>query len=68
MCDPLTLLTCFSPATEGTKKKEGIPQAVAAMKERGGSIQYVSKHELNLVTDNKAPSGLHLVAIQIPRS
>ncbi|BDA46054.1 rRNA methyltransferase 1, mitochondrial [Coccomyxa sp. Obi] len=47
-------------ATEGTKKKEGIPQAVAAMKERGGSIQYVSKHELNLVTDNKPHQGLVL--------
>lgn len=40
-------------ATEGTKKKEGMPQAIAAMKERGGTIQYVSKHDLNLATDNK---------------
>jgi tRNA G18 (ribose-2'-O)-methylase SpoU len=40
-------------ATEGTKKKEGVPQAIAAMKARGGRIEYVSKHDLNLVTDNK---------------
>ncbi|EIE24249.1 SpoU rRNA methylase family protein [Coccomyxa subellipsoidea C-169] len=47
-------------ATEGTKKKEGVPQAIAAMKERGGTIKYVSKHDLNLVTDNKPHQGLML--------
>lgn len=30
-----------------------MPQAIATMKARGGKIDYVSKHDLNLVTDNK---------------
>lgn len=30
-----------------------MPQAIAAMKQVGGRIQYVTKHDLNLVIDNK---------------
>ena len=40
-------------ANDGQKKKEGIPQAIAAMKAAGGSIEYVTKHELNQVVDNR---------------
>lgn len=40
-------------ASEATKKREGVSQAVTAMKQRGGAVQYVDKHELNMVTDNR---------------
>jgi hypothetical protein len=40
-------------ASEASKKREGVPQAVAAMRARGGGVEFVSKHELNLVTENR---------------
>ena len=44
---------CNAAATDGRRRKEGIPQAIAAMKAAGGSIEYISKHELNLVVGNR---------------
>ena len=40
-------------ASEASKKREGMPQAIAAMRARGGGVQFVGKHELNLVTENR---------------
>lgn len=55
-------------ANDGQKKKEGIPQAIAAMKAAGGSIEYVTKHELNQVVDNRphqVPSCLLCVLLHL---
>lgn len=40
-------------ANDGKKKKEGVPQAIAAMRAAGGSIEYVTKHDLNQVVENR---------------
>ena len=40
-------------ANDGKKRKEGVPQAIAAMKAVGGRIEYVSKHDLNQVVENR---------------
>lgn len=44
--------TCCA-ATEASKKREGVQQAVAAVQARGGAVRWASKHDLNLLVDNR---------------
>ena len=55
-------VTCYlhRAANDGKKKKEGIPQAITAMKAAGGSIEYVTKHDLNQLVDNRPHQVPHL--------
>ena len=40
-------------ASEATKKREGLQQAIAAVTARGGAVRWASKHDLNLLVDNR---------------